>query len=326
MKRLFAAVVCLIAACLLACCSGAGNTQEKPIADETYEADESVPAEKNASPADEPQAYNPYDDSDYTVPEDFDEQRQGVPYGEYVEGLTYYSSIIGKNKEYAVLFPPDYSNEETYPVIYALHGFGGDHSSWSYIGTVFGNMIADGIATPAIIVMPDMWTDSRDIDDCDGYEQRASYDRFADDLRDCLMPHIESSYPVKIGRHNTAVIGLSQGGTESLAIGFLLQDRIGSTASLAPCPGVIPTEYYKGTFWNVPIMDDFVIESEETTPDYLLLSIGSLDPWNIECTQYYDKVLTEKGIEHQYYMLDGAEHDRGLWAHSFYNFARRIFK
>ncbi len=230
-----------------------------------------------------------YKDNDFAVPDGFDRVRDDVEYGTYQEGLFYYSSAIDAKKEFTIILPAGYSTSEQYPVIYALHGFG----------------LFKG--------------------ECTGCEQRASYDRFADDLEKDLMPYIEANYSVKKGRDNTAIIGMSQGGTEALAIGFLMQDKIGYIGSLAPCPGVIPTEFYKGSYWNVPILEDFIIDNEETAPHYILLTVGSLDPWDIPCTQYYDQVMTQKGIEHQYYMLDGGDHTYETWAHSLYNFARRIF-
>ena len=87
-----------------------------------------------------------------------------------------------------------------------------------------------------------------------------------DKLEFILSYHVLPSYSVKTGRLNTAVSGVSQGATTSLATGFRWQSKIAYIASLAPDPGVIPTPYYAGTYWNWPIFDDFTIESPETMP------------------------------------------------------------
>lgn len=318
MKRLIALATALAMTVMLTACNQSVGT-------DTATADSTV---QNTSSAVSEQKFDPYADENYDTPDGYDEKRDDVKYGKFVDNLTYHSAVIDRDKKFAVLFPPDYDENsgQKYPVIYALHGFGGNRRRWSYISTIYGNMIDDKIATPTIIVMPDMWTDTREYDDCTGEEQRASYDRFRDDLEQSLMPYVEENYPVLTGRKNTAIIGLSQGGTESLAIGFLMQDKFGYIASLAPATGAIPTEYFKGTYWNTPIMDDFVIDSYETMPYYILLTVGSLDPWDIDCTIYYGNVMTKNNIPHQYYMLDGAKHDNSMWSPSFYNFARRIFK
>ena len=160
----------------------------------------------------------------------------------------------------------------------------------------------------------------------DGEQKRAAYDKLVYDLENDLMPYIESHYAVKTGRENTAIIGTSQGGTEALAIGFLLQDKIGYIGSLAPCPGVIPTPYNEGTYWNTPLMDDFTIESPAMAPYYLQLAAGTTDPWCLEPTKYYENVLTDEQIAHTYYLLDGAEHEDSVWENGLYQFFKRIFK
>ena len=267
-----------------------------------------------------------YADEDYSFPkENYINVRDGVDYGTLIRDVSYYSQAAGRDKTFAIVLPANYSTDEEYPVMYCLHGFGGCEGEWEFVQTVGGNMVADGIAKKCIFVLVDMWTDPREYSECDDWAHRLGYDKFVEDLENDLMPYIESHYSVKTGRENTAIAGLSQGGTESLAIGFLLQNKIGYTLSLAPAPGVIPTTYYEGTYWNIPIMDDFVIESEESTPLYLLLAIGSYDPWDIPCTEYYVKVLNEKNIKNKYYMLDGYSHDFDMWSHGFYNFYKRIF-
>ena len=188
-----------------------------------------------------------------------------------------------------------------YPVVYLLHGFGGDHFDWNrgdcYVQDIYGNMLANNTAVPAIVVMPDMYTAPADTKEtADGEQKRAAYDKLVYDLENELMPYIESHYAVKTGRENTAIIGTSQGGTEALAIGFLLQDKIGYIGSLAPCPGVIPTPYNEGTYWNTPLMDDFTIESPAMAPYYLQLAAGTTDPWCLEPTKYYENVLTDEQI------------------------------
>ena len=66
--------------------------------------------------------------------------------------VIYYSSTIGKDKMCGVLLPAGYDEKKKYPVVYVLHGFGGDHFDWSrddsYLDIVYGNMLVDGTAKP----------------------------------------------------------------------------------------------------------------------------------------------------------------------------------
>ena len=59
-----------------------------------------------------------------------------------------------------------------------------------------------------------------------------------------------------VGYYST-VAGLSEGGAKSLCTGFKWLDKFGYIAGFAPDTGVIPTEFYKGTFWNTPVFDKF---------------------------------------------------------------------
>ena len=53
--------------------------------------------------------------------------------------------------------PPGYSADKKYPVLYLLHGIGGDETEWERFAkpdVLLDNLIADGKAVPMIIVMP----------------------------------------------------------------------------------------------------------------------------------------------------------------------------
>ena len=154
---------------------------------------------------------------------------------------------------------------------------------------------------------------------------RHSYDKTVDDIGLDLMPFIEERYSVKTGRLNTAVSGVSQGETTSLATGFKWQSKIAYIASLAPDPGVIPTPYYEGTYWNWPIFDDFTIESPETMPRYIYLTVGTEDPWNIDVTAYYGAAMDKNGIPNQNDLVEGYGHDGDFWSLGHYNFLQKIF-
>ena len=56
-----------------------------------------------------------------------------------------------------VYTPPGYSTEKKYPVLYLLHGIGGDETEWQRFAKpnlLLDNLIADGKAVPMIVVMP----------------------------------------------------------------------------------------------------------------------------------------------------------------------------
>jgi enterochelin esterase-like enzyme len=69
------------------------------------------------------------------------------------------SKILKMGRKYAIYLPPDYeTSQRSYPVLYLLHGGGGNQSTWIQHGDLMNiadNAIKEGIATPMIIVMPD---------------------------------------------------------------------------------------------------------------------------------------------------------------------------
>ena len=264
------------------------------------------------------------------VPEELLEQRDGVDYGTIDKDVEYYSETAGDNKYCNVLLPAGYDESQEYPVLYMIHGWGGTYDTHVYEGSslqiLYGNMLSEGLTVPMIIVGVDMYTDPlKDKDAKSEEEMRLSYDKTVDDIGLDLMPFIEDRYSVKTGRLNTAVTGVSQGATTSLATGFKWQSKIAYIASLAPDPGVIPSPYYEGTYWNWPIFDEFFIESPETMPRYIYLTVGTEDPWNIEVTAFYGEEMNKKGIPNQNDLVEGYGHDGDFWSLGHYNFLQKIF-
>lgn len=272
----------------------------------------------------------PYQDMDHALPAGIDVKRDGVDYGEMDDRIRYYSSTAGGEKECGVLLPAGYDENRHYPVVYVLHGNGGDHYDWnrkdSYLQTLYGNMLADGAAVPAILVMPDLWSYPAERKENASLDvQLAAYDEFYKDLKEDLIPFINSRYKTVLGREGTAIVGTSQGGTEALIAGFMLLDRIGYIGALAPCAGVIEIPGNRKDAWNTPVLSDFTIPDTSVTPYYIQLTVGSLDPWCLQSTQYYASVMAEKKITHAFYELEGLGHEDALWINGLYQFLKRIF-
>jgi enterochelin esterase-like enzyme len=90
------------------------------------------------------------------APEGFDARRPGVPSGR-VERIEFSSSVTGGKRPAMVYLPPGYSAERKYPVLYLLHGIGGNENHWTQFGAadqILDNLIASNRAVPMIVVMP----------------------------------------------------------------------------------------------------------------------------------------------------------------------------
>ena len=320
---LFCFAFCACASSQTAPEQNASTSTIPPVVSETSAATEDT---------DTSSGYDPYAiENHYDISEDMFEKRDDVDYGTILKDVTYYSTTAEDDKQCNILLPAGYDESEQYPVMYVFHGFGGDHADQidddSYLVLLYGNMLHDRLAVPMIIVNVDMYTDKlAEKDNKTDEELRYIYDKAIDDIALDLMPFIEQNYTVKTGRENTAVAGMSEGGAKSLCTGFQWLDRFGYIGAFAPDTGVIPTEYYKGTFWNTPVFDTFPQPTEDTTPYYLYLAVGDEDPWNTDCTLYYHEVLDGMGIQNQTDLVEGYEHDYLFWQQCFYNYLSKCFR
>ena len=328
MKKIFSLIlsIILISSFSLYGCNSAQNTET----DSSTQTQNTDLTKSVTSKSDD--KFNPYStENKYDIGEEMFEKRNDVDYGTVLKDVIYFSQTAGDNKQCNILLPAGYNENNQYPVMYIFHGFGGSHSDQidddSYVTLLYGNMLHDNLTVPQIIVNVDMYTDKQsEKSDKSDEELRYIYDKAIDDVAKDLMPFIENNYSVKTGRENTAVAGMSEGGAKSLCTGFKWLDKFGYIASFAPVPGVIPTEFYKGTYWNTPYLEEFPQSTDENTPFYLYLAVGSKDPWNIDCTLYYKQVFDEMGIKNQTDYVDGYEHNHIFWRQCFYNFLSKIFK
>src|SRR5512134_2338697 len=90
------------------------------------------------------------------APPGFDVRQQGVATGR-VERIEYSSTVTNGKRPAMVYLPPGYSSARKYPVLYLLHGIGGNENHWTQFGaaeTILDNAIASNKAVPMIIVMP----------------------------------------------------------------------------------------------------------------------------------------------------------------------------
>ena len=90
------------------------------------------------------------------APAGFNAPRAGGIVGR-TEGFEYDSTVTGARRKAVVYLPPHYSSGRKYPVLYLLHGIGGNEWEWSgyvHADMIVDNLIADGKATPMIVVMP----------------------------------------------------------------------------------------------------------------------------------------------------------------------------
>lgn len=249
--------------------------------------------------------------------------------GGTLEHITYFSKKANHDKGANVWLPPSYDKNKKYPVFYVNHGYGGDESAMVNgmgVREIATNLIKSGEAEPMIIVFTNQYTNpARTTETGNGSEDVPYYDAFAEDLPDSLMPYIESHYPVKTGRENTAVAGFSMGGRESLYIGMMCKDKIGYIGAGAPAPGIFPTQ---DQFMNHPgcmSKDDIRIDAPYS-PYVLMIAGGTNDSMVGTYPKQYADLFTEHGTENIYISVPGGGHDSNTVIPLMYNFIRCLFK
>lgn len=250
-----------------------------------------------------------------TPPEGFDKARDGIAHGK-VETVEYESKSVGATRKALVYTPPGYSGETKYPVLYLLHGIGGDEREWQRSGhpeVILDNLIADKKAQPMIIVMPNGRASKNDRPGPNAMQTAPAFGEFDKDLLGSLIPFIESKYSVKSDCESRALAGLSMGGGQSLNFGLGNLDTFAWVGGFSSAPNTKPAA-------------QLVPDPEKATKQLKLLwiSCGNKDGL-IRISQGVHAYLKEKKVPHTWH-VDEHNHDFNHWKKALYQFSQLIFK
>ncbi|MEO7989771.1 MAG: alpha/beta hydrolase-fold protein [Chryseolinea sp.] len=178
------------------------------------------------------------------------------------DNLSLPSKILKGDRKYAVYLPDGYeTSQRSYPILYLLHGGGDDQTGWVQFGEVqhiADKSIADGMATPMIIVMPDANTGQR------GYYNDVKNEwRYEDFFFEEFMPFIENKYRIKKDKRYRAVAGLSMGGGGSFIYALHHPELFSSACPLSASTGPLTLEDTKAylTQRNITADNDAQIEA-----------------------------------------------------------------
>lgn len=248
-------------------------------------------------------------------PEGIVEIRDGIPHGK-LEMIEYESKTVGTTRKMQVYTPPGYSADRRYPVLYLLHGIGGDETEWQRFATpdvLLDNLIADGKAQPMIIVLPNGRAQKNDRAEGNVFASAPAFAKFERDLLDDVIPAIESRYSTYTDREHRALAGLSMGGGQSLNFGLAHLDAFAWVGGFSSAP-------------NTKAPADLLPDPEAAKDQLKLLwlSCGSKDGL-IRISQGVHAYLKEHDVPHIWH-VDGNGHDPAHWRNSLYHFVQLIFK
>lgn len=178
---------------------------------------------------------------------------QAVPHGSVSRVWYDVEDEQHKMRRMSIYTPAGYAEgDERYPVLYLLHGMGGDEEAWLGLGRaaqIFDNMIAAGRMTPAIVVMPNgnMAQEAAPGESSEGLiHPQAMLPRTMDGSYEeqfiDIVNYVDNNYRTVADAEHRAVAGLSMGGFHSLHI----------------------AQYYPGVFGYVGLFSAAVFRGDAT--------------------------------------------------------------
>jgi enterochelin esterase-like enzyme len=251
-----------------------------------------------------------------TPPKGFDTRRNGNERGELAT-IEYDSPTVGVKRKARVYTPPGYTKDKKYPVLYLLHGIGGDENEWVRGGApdvILDNLFADKKAVAMIVVMPNGRA-SKDATARDPIpKQSPAFAAFEQDLLTDLIPFIEKSYSVEADRESRALAGLSMGGGQSLNFGLNNLDTFAWVGGFSSAPNTRPPT-------------KLIKDHAEAARKLRLLYVACGDKDGLfRISQGVHAMLDEKKVPHVYRVIPGGGHDFRVWKSDLYHFAQLLFR
>jgi enterochelin esterase-like enzyme len=254
---------------------------------------------------------------DKLAPEGFDAPRTEIAHGK-LDTVYYSSKTVGVKRKALVYTPPQFTRGKKYPVLYLLHGIGGDEKEWLKGGSphvIMDNLYADKKLAPMIVVMPNgrAMKDDRAVGNVFDSVKVQAFSVFEKDLLNDLIPFIEKKYPVSKDREQRAIAGLSMGGGQSLNFGLGNLDKFAWVGGFSSAP-------------NTKLPDQLVPDPEAAKKQLKLLwiSCGDADGLMNFSKRTHD-YLYQKDVPHIFYVEPGG-HDFKVWKNDLYRFAQFLFK
>jgi enterochelin esterase-like enzyme len=243
-----------------------------------------------------------------------------------LQTLEYQSKSLDRARQAIVYLPPGYEgSRDRYPVLYLLHGAGGDEHTWvdrMHADVILDNLIADGRLDPLVVVMPYNYTHRL----AEGERRRGAADyktdmeEFPRDLINDLIPLVESRYRVIADREHRAIAGLSMGAGQSLAIGLTHPELFSDVASFSSAMQIA-----NNPDWGGVDMDAVLANSDAINGQLDLLWVGcGMEDTLFNVNKQFSDQLTEHGVEHTFRVTHGM-HEPAVWSRYLHEVAPQLF-
>lgn len=232
-----------------------------------------------------------------------------VPHGT-VSRIWYDSPALGLERRMTVYTPAGYETSgKRYPVLYLLHGMGGDEEAWISLGRtaqILDNLIAQGKAKPMIVVMPN---GNASQEAAPGESSRGmvpptmqlpktmegSYEQAFPEI----VEFIDKNYRTIKSKSGRAIAGLSMGGFHSLHISKQYPDMFNYIGLFSAA--IMPNKEVSSLIYEN--MEEKLKVQFDKNPALYWIAIGKTD-FLYKANEEYRKLLDEKGYKYTYYESD----------------------
>ncbi len=245
-----------------------------------------------------------------------------------IQDQTFFSATLGRQMPYRVYLPPGYNTSaQHYPVLYMLHGFGGDYREWDNYGLlgVADDLIGGGTIQPLIIVLPSgeqsYWLN-----------QANCGTRWGDYTAQEVVGQIDKTYRTIPNPTKRAVGGLSMGGHGALQLGFNYPNSFSIVGAHSPTlrDKDHKLDFFGDDYYFATIDPLSLARTKDLQSYQIWLDIGQDDTEWRPRTEELHQVLLDRGKAHSWHLWPGG-HGGAYWAShcidylQFYNaaFSRR---
>jgi enterochelin esterase family protein len=253
-----------------------------------------------------------------------------VPHGE-VRAVWYDSPTLGATRRMMIYLPPEYEqSRQKYPVLYLLHGSGGDETVWLEQGRtaqIMDNLIASGKAESMIVVMPNGNVDERaasNMSELGNVQPTFAHKKwmegtFESSFND-IMTWVDKNYRTRASKRYRAIAGLSMGGYHSLYISANQPDDFNYVGLFSAAIGRMD----QGKSKIYDNLEEKLIAQFQQRPRLYWMGIGK-DDFLYKDNAAFRELLDKNRLRYTYHE-SGAGHEWANWRDYLVIFSQLIFK
>jgi putative tributyrin esterase len=234
-----------------------------------------------------------------------------------MQDVTFRSTSLNRNMQYRVILPNTIADQKKLPVLYLLHGGGGNYRDWSNYSDV-AKYAEQGL----ILVMPEgassYYTNAVDRPE----------DRYEDYIVKDLVADVENKFPAASGRGNRAIAGVSMGGYGAVKLALVHPELFAFAGGMSSAIDVPSRPFsikrwgqwrsHRAIFgpWNGEVQhknDPFVLARtvDSKNVPYLFLSCGAQEGL-LPSNRQFSRLLAERHFQFEYDFGPGS-HDWNQW-------------